>query len=369
MKEKRQRHRVFPLTGISCLFFSFFLFQAEKPSPEPYLLAYPSNFGNRYKIPENNPMTKEGVALGRLLFYEPLLSKDNQVSCSSCHQQALAFTDGKPLSEGVDGHKTQRNSMSLANVLWVRNLFWDGRVGSLEQQALFPLTDPHEMSQPLNESVKKLESTKLYPDQFQRAFGSADITAEGIVNALAQFQRTLISANSPYDRYLSGDYDPTPQEKRGMDLFMTFPQPEKNIRGANCAHCHGSPKAFKELFHDNGLELFVLDSGRIGFTGKEVDKGRFRVPTLRNIALTAPYMHDGRFETLEEVLNHYSDHVQNNPNLSPFIGNVSNEAGQIGLKLTKVEKEDIIAFLNMLTDSTFIQNPAFSNPHLATKIK
>jgi cytochrome c peroxidase len=334
------------------------------PDPTPYQLEYPAYFGHRYRIPEDNPTTEEGVELGRRLFYETALSANGQLSCAACHRQELAFTDGRAFSPGVDGSLTHRNSMSLANLLWVRNLFWDGRSPSLEAQAEIPLTDAHEMGQSLEISSAKLQSTALYPELFRRAFGTESITGNLIVKAIAQFERTLISSDAPYDRYLQGTYELTAREKRGMDLFMRPADPTKNIRGANCGHCHGTPKTFIELFHNNGLDVLPKDPGREALSGYAADRGRFRVPTLRNIALTAPYMHDGRFQSLAEVLDHYNDHLQDRLNVSTFLTGRTNEEGGKSLGLTTSEKEDIIAFLHTLTDSTFITNPAFSDPNL-----
>ena len=329
----------------------------------PYALRYPVYFGNRFSIPPGNPLTQEGVALGRLLFYEPKLSATNRLSCGSCHQQQLAFTDGKAFSRGVDGTLTRRNAMSLANLLWVRNLFWDGRAKSLEAQAVVPLTDGHEMGQSLDKSAGKLSATRLYPPLFQAVFGSPDITGERIVKALAQFERTLISADSRYDHYLAGKTTLSGPEQQGLTLFMTNPEPAKGIRGANCSHCHGGPKLFIELFHNNGLDSLPLDKGREQVTKQSIDRGRFRVPTLRNIALTAPYMHDGRFQTLEQVLDHYSEHIQESATLSSFIREAANQPGRLGLQLSRPEKKALIAFLHTLTDSTFRSDPRFSNPH------
>jgi len=357
---------------LTCLFVSFFLFcglisSSQKIETQPYELKYPANFGGRFTIPDDNPTTKEGVYLGQLLFYETKLSANNKLSCANCHQQNMAFTDGKALNEGVDKSLTDRSSMSLANLLWVRNFFWDGRSPSLEEQAVFPLTNEHEMGQSLNASVAKLRTTVLYPPLFQKAFGTDIISENLMIKAIAQFERTLISADSNYDKFLAGTYNPTAQEERGMALFMNAPNPEKMIRGANCEHCHGGPKTFKELFHNNGLDSAATDPGREKFTNQSSDRGRFRVPTLRNIALTAPYMHDGRFSSLEEVLDHYNEHIQQSPTLSSFLVNVSNKSGGKKLLLTKSEKMDIISFLHMLTDSAFINNPEFSNPHLTLK--
>lgn len=341
--------------------------KVDDMQPEPYPLIYPANFGGRINIPADNPTTKEGVYLGRMLFYEKKLSANNTLSCASCHQQKLAFTDGEAFSTGIDKSLTSRNSMALVNLLWVRNFFWDGRSPSLEDQAVFPMTNPHEMGQSLDVTVKKLQQTTAYPILFKKAFGIETIDADKIRKALAQFERTLISADSPYDRYLAGTYQPTASELRGINLFMEGPAPERGMRGGNCGHCHGGPKVFKELFHNNGLDIEPKDIGREAISQQRSDKGRFRVPTLRNIALTAPYMHDGRFRTLDDVLNHYNEHIEESPSLSSFLRGVSNEKGGKTLLLNQTEKADIIAFLHILTDTTFINNPAFSDPNKTSK--
>ncbi len=329
----------------------------------PYTFNYPANFGNQFTIPADNPTTKEGVYLGKMLFYEPLLSSTNSISCGSCHQQALAFTDGRVLSDGVNGLKADRNAMSLANLLWVKNFFWDGRVKGLEEQASFPMTHPHEMDQSMAVSAKKIAGIKSYRRLFALVYGNDSVTAERMVKAIAQFERTLISCNAAYDRYLRGDYQPTPAEMNGMSLFMRTPNPANNIRGASCARCHGTPKMFIELFHNNGLDSVPKDAGRQQLTCNAADAGRFRVPTLRNIALTAPYMHDGRFSTLEEVVDHYNEHIVNSLVLSPLLQHVSNNDNGSTLGLTAVEKSNLLSFLHMLTDSSFITDKRFSDPH------
>ena len=334
---------------------------------DPYKLEYPDYFGNRISVPENNPTTKQGVFLGRMLFYEKKLSSNKTISCSSCHQQKLAFTDGRAFSQGVDNVLTRRNSMSLANLLWVRNFFWDGRAKGLELQAKIPLSDPHEMGAYLDKAVVELQKTKLYPVLFKEAFGTSQITADRIAMAIAQFERTLISSNSTYDKYLRGEYVPTKQELNGMEMFMNSALAGKGIRGASCAQCHGTPKIYMELFHNNGLDSIFKDVGREEITGLPNDRGRFRVVTLRNIALTAPYMHDGRFKSLEEVLDHYNEHIQPSKTLSLSLQNRPNDIEGKSLGLTANEKSDIISFLKMLTDSTFINDPRFSNPHLSRK--
>jgi cytochrome c peroxidase len=332
----------------------------------PYPLVYPANFGNRINIPEDNPTTQQGVYLGRMLFYETRLSANNKLSCASCHKQQKAFSDDRDFSLGVDFVPTTRNSMSLANLLWTRKFFWDGRVTGLEAQAAVPLTNQHEMGQSLATSAKKLIADSQYPALFKQVYSDDIIDGDRIVKAIAQFERTLISANSKYDQYLRKAYQPTVEELRGMELFDRSPQSDKGIRGANCGRCHGGPKTYNELFHNNGLDSVPIDNGIEDISGLVTDRARFKVPTLRNIALTAPYMHDGRFKTLEEVIDHYSDHVKESASLSTSIRGESNETGGKTLKLLPQEKRQIIAFLNMLTDSTFITDPRFSDPHQST---
>ncbi len=326
--------------------------------PTPLAIDYPSYFGHRISRPPANPTTVEGVRLGRMLFYEPALSASGKVSCASCHKQQFAFADDRRFSAGVDGTLLSRNTMSLANLLWVRQFFWDGRTRGLEAQAKEPLTHPHEMGQALAISVRKLEQSELYPAYFRAAFGIDRIVGDHVLNALAQFQRTLVSAGSLYDHYLRGGYVPSDSENRGMALF--FNAPGGQPRGAGCAHCHGGPQTYQELFHNNGLDAFPPDSGRKAVTGQEYDNGRFRVTTLRNIALTAPYMHDGRFQTLKEVVDHYSEGVANSQTLSPFLKDRDGKPTR--LRLSSQEKIDLLAFLQLLTDSTFITDERHSNP-------
>jgi cytochrome c peroxidase len=263
--------------------------------------------------------------------------------------------------------------MSLHNLLWVSRLNWNGSASSLEEQAIMPLTNPLEMGlTSVDEAVVRLQSTDNYPEHFFRAFGSDSITDENLLKALAQFQRTLISDDSRLDRYWRGEYEPTELEARGIDLFYTHPDPSQGIRGGNCGDCHlgpftgGAIEAFNG-FHNNGLDRDEsLKEGLAESTANAFDRGKFRAPSLRNIALTAPYMHDGRFQSLEEVLAHYDEHIQMSQTLDPLIRQASNEplvAGEpVKLHLREDEKEALLAFLHMLTDSTFIEDERFSNP-------
>jgi cytochrome c peroxidase len=341
--------------------------------PQPYPLQIPWYFPDSLQLNADNPLTVEGVKLGRMLFYETQLSADNTVSCASCHQQERAFTDGQQFATGIGGATFERNSMSLHNLLWVSHLNWDGSASGLEEQAVMPLTNPLEMGlASVDEAVQRLQATDIYPEQFFRAFGSDSITTNHLLSALAQFQRTLISDDSRLDRYWRGEYEPSELERRGMDLFYTHPEPSQGIRGGNCGDCHLGPFTGGAIegfngFHNNGLdEDATLAEGLASHTGNAFDRGKFRAPSLRNIALTAPYMHDGRFRTLEELLEHYDAHIQMSETLDPLIRQASNEpivAGEpIKLHLQEDEKEAILAFLHMLTDSTFIQDERFANP-------
>lgn len=352
------------LTSLASLAIIISSFVANTNKATPLTINYPKYFGHRTFIPPDNPTTEEGVYLGRMLFYDKSLSAGNKISCGTCHQQRLAFTDGLQFSDGADGVRQPRNTMSLVNLLWVRNFFWDGRAAGLELQAETPLTNVHEMGQSLEESAYKLKNNKLYAPLFLKAFGSDSINGKRIVQALSQFERTLVSSNSRYDQYLRGEYKPTRSELNGIDLFYKQPDPSRNIRGANCSRCHGGAKTYTELFHNNGLDATFHDRGRETITGQSFDRGRFRVATLRNIALTSPYMHDGRFKTLDEVVSHYNEHIAESETLSTFIRDNSNAANGSSLGLTQQEKRDVIAFLEMLTDSSFITDKRFSDPRI-----
>jgi cytochrome c peroxidase len=254
--------------------------------------------------------------------------------------------------------------MALANVMWSPDLNWDGAKSKLEEQARVPLESPIEMHQAVSVSVQKLQKTSTYPALFRKAFGSSTITEENLLKALAQFERTLVSANSRYDRSITNTTLLSADEKAGRDLFFTHAM--QGVRGAECFHCHNAPTfaSPRNTFFNNGLDITFTDQGRGAITGKAADMGMFKAPTLRNIALTAPYMHDGRFKTLEEVLDHYSDHVQlTSPGLHVSLQESTNNPFTKRMNLEPYEKRQIIAFLHTLTDSSFVNNPKFSDPH------
>jgi len=332
----------------------------------------PDYFPASKALPADNPLTEEGVHLGRMLFYEKQLSADGSISCGSCHQQQKAFTDGLQFSKGVNEAMGHKNAMSLSNLHWSGKFFWDGRSGSLEEQSLEPIQESFEMNLSLAEAVERLQQDEKYPALFEAAFGTNEVNAERIGKALAQFERTLISANSKFDRWIKNEVKLTPEEQLGLELFFTHPEPSIQLRGGNCSDCHlgfltaGDSEGFMG-FHNNGLDIDEnLDPGLFEVTKNPFDQGKFKAPSLRNIGLTAPYMHDGRFASLEEVLDHYNEHIQNSQTLDVLILEASNEqinpTAPIKLHLAQKEKEAIIAFLHTLTDQQFITNEKFSDP-------
>lgn len=308
-------------------------------------------------IPSDNLQTVEGIALGRKLFFDPILSGDGTQACATCHKPENSFTDNTRLSIGIDGLEGTRNSMPLYNMAWNLNeeFFWDGRAKSIEIQVLEPVTNPVEMHNTWQNAVASLQSNVAYPELFNKAFGTKNITKELTAKAIAQFERTLISANSPFDRYLEGENSLTPQEINGFAIFMD------EARG-DCFHCHGnefSPLWTDNTFHNNGLDAIITDKGLGGVSGDPNDDGKFKSPSLRNLAYTAPYMHDGRFATLDEVINHYSEGLVYSPTLDPLMKAISKG----GVQLTEPDKADLKAFLLSLSDPSFINNPDFHDPN------
>ncbi len=326
----------------------------------PYILKIPSHFPPM-PIPEDNPMTVEGVELGKKLFYEKKLSGDNTMSCASCHAPDKSFTDGQQFSEGIDGIFGTRNSMALINLGWNKFFFWDGRAKTLEEQILEPVTNPIEMHEEWKNAVEELSEDEVYRNMFYRAFNVVQFDSTHVSKAIAQFIRTMISGQSKFDvmyKYLN-NYTLTPEEQlvyttitpeewAGYDLF-------NNLNGADCFHCHNGPLMQVQRFSNNGLDATFTDLGRGGVTQNPNDNGKFKIPTLRNIGFTAPYMHDGRFNTIDEVINHYSHGIQMSSTLDPLI----EFAFQGGVQLDVQEKDLLKAFLNTLNDTAFINNPEF----------
>lgn len=327
----------------------------------PYTLEFPLTLGEPRFATENNPLTEEGVDLGRHLFYDKSLSRDNTISCASCHRQESAFSDNNRLSLGINGQLSARNSMSLSNLAYQKDFFWDGRSKTLEEQSLHPIRDGREMGYTIPELIERLRNNVFYVDKFNHAFPGEQIDSINLGKAIAQFEMTLLSGESKFDLYKTGRATATEQELRGERLFFTHPEPQIG-RGANCGDCHSGFLTYSTSFSNNGLEENPIDKGLENITGIPEDRGKFKIPSLRNIALTAPYMHDGRFNTLEEVLDHYNEHIKSSPTLDIQISEATNNVGGTSLGLTEQEKQDVIVFLKALTDNNFTTNPAHSNP-------
>ncbi len=281
------------------------------------------------------------VKLGKHLFYDPILSRDSTISCATCHQQKLAFTDGLPKSQGIRNEFVKRNAPTLTNVGNRKHLLLDGVNPSLESQVGVPVQEHSEFDFHTLLILDRLARIPNYVEWAEKGYGTA-ITERVFLNSIASFERTLISDQSPFDSYQNGNKTAlTASQKRGMDLFFNR---------LHCAQCHNGPDFTNERFTNNGLYEVYADTGRMRLTEKEVDRGIFRVPTLRNIAVTGPYMHDGSIGSLLEVIQHYesggSNHAGKAPEIKPF-------------KLSDGERTDLLHFLEALTDTTFINNPEF----------
>ena len=302
-------------------------------------------------LPKDNPLVVERVELGRRLFHDPQLSRDGSISCASCHLAEAALSDPRPLSTGIEGRVGNRNAMPLFNLAWKTNFFWDGRATSLREQVLQPIQDHREMDESLDRVVAKLNAQADYRAAFEQAFGDGPITAEALALALENFLLTLLSHDSKFDRAMRGEETLTEQEQRGFDLFMTEREPRLGSLGGDCFHCHGGPLFTDHQFRNNGLAIDKADLGRFLASQSPIDRGAFSTPSLRNIALTAPYMHDGRFSTLEQVIDHYSEGVERTDTLDPNLAKHPDG----GLHLDAEEKAALIAFLRTLTDDRFAQ--------------
>lgn len=333
------------------------------PQATPYSLVIPPFFPPM-DIPSDNPLTVEGIELGRHLFWEGQLSLDGSISCGSCHLPEHGFSDPNTVSLGVNGTPGTRQSMALMNLGWARDFFWDGRAATLEEQLLEPVPNPIEMNLPWPEALERLRNNDLYPPMYQAAFGTTEITVDRTVKALAQFLRTMISKDAKFDKWRRGEYTMTEEEFRGYELFLREGGDPDIVQGgefgADCFHCHGEAglQFSNYLPANNGLDSEFTDLGVGAITGNPLDNGKFKTPSLRNVELTAPYMHDGRFATLEEVIDHYNSGGHPSTTISPFMKYTDG-----GLMLTPQSKADLVAFLKSLTDTEFTANPAFGNPH------
>jgi cytochrome c peroxidase len=367
-------------------FLSLLLIVACNPDEEPdmtpvyhatpYEITIPQGFPTKMNIPDENPLTYEGIELGRYLFYDGRLSgrthPDSLMSCASCHLQSRAFecgidhpvyTDG--FTHGLTGKPTPHVMLPLINLVWNQNGYlWNGRISetnpdprfrNIEDLVWMGVLAEHEMHGDTNRVKELFGNIPEYRELFRKAFGSDDVTMDRISKAVAQFIRTLISSNSKFDRFLRGEEQLTGSELRGYVLFTTE-------EGADCFHCHGgagNPLFTTNLFYNNGKDsVFTDQKDRYAYTGNPVDKGAYKATTLRNIEYTAPYMHDGRFSTLEEVIDFYAHELIWTPYIDPLMHHIANGGNQ----LTPSEKDDLLAFLLSLSDTTFLTNPAFGKP-------
>ena len=302
-------------------------------------------------IPADNPLTQEGIALGRKLFYDNILSANNTMNCGSCHQLRNYTVDSNlALSTGIDGIQGTRNSMPLFNIGYSTTFFWDGGAADLESQVLGPIANPVELHEDIGNVVKKLQEHPQYPTLFKNAFGTDVITSKQIMQAIAQFERTMISANSKYDQWKSGKASLTTEESRGMEVYLS------ETKG-DCVHCHGIGSTFTDFeFRNTGLDSIPIDKGRSLITLNSADAGKFKTPTLRNIARTGPYMHDGRFVNLRECIEHYNTGFKYTKNLSPELKTA------VKGRMSEQDITDLIAFLRTLTDYEFINNKNLDKP-------
>lgn len=350
---------IWTLLGLLML-SSLFACEGEGPDKPPGIevdrvpveLVVPNHFRTP-EIPPDNPLTQAKIDLGKKLFYDPLLSRDKSVSCATCHPPEKAFSDPNALSIGIEDRESPRHGMALINLYYSNRFFWDGRKESLEDQALDPIFNPLEMDNTEEELIKRLNASEDYQKLFQRAFGDT-ASLPTVAKAIASFERTLISGKSKYDLFVETNDTSvfTDAELRGFDLFFAE---RFNARHAECFHCHGGFNFDDRAnpagpYRNNGLDEFYEDKGLALITQDAKDVGKFKVPTLRNIAFTAPYMHDGRFQTLEEVIDHYASGGMPHNNRDPLMNNII---------LDEQGKADVVAFLKTLSDPEFLSNPAF----------
>lgn len=329
----------------------------ETSVPEWFAKLIPAHFP-QLRLPHDNPPTQAGAALGKTLFHDTRLSINNSQSCASCHDAAHALSDPRQFSIGAEGRAGKRQAMPLINLAWKPAFFWDGRAPSLREQVLQPIQDPDEMHEALPNVIPKISD--LAP-AFEAAFGTPEINADRIAKALEQHLLTLISGDSAMDRTITASKPLSEMEQRGFTLFFTESDPARGIRGADCFHCHGGAFFSNHQFLNNGLDTdaTLKDEGRAKVTGKAADRGKFIVPSLRNVAHTAPYMHDGRFATLEEVIEHYDYGIKPSSTLDP---NLAKHMRYKGLGLNSEEKAALLAFLKTLTDEAFAETSIAAKP-------
>lgn len=334
------------------------------PTGTPYNLEIPDGFPAPF-IPIDNPLTEEAILLGRYIFHDKRLSADNTMSCASCHLQFAAFTDGLPKSIGIRGLETKRHAMPIFNLAWQENFFWDGRALSLEEQALMPIQDPFELDNSLDTVIARFQNDTLYPQLFTDAFGDSKVTKERIGKAISQFERIIVSANSEFDSVVriktKSEFNDL-RARRGFDMFKS--------ENGDCFHCHGHLETAFQLgafgqdlqFINNGLQSVAdqsKDVGREGVTHDVNDRSKFKVPSVRNVAFSPPFMHDGSIPDLDSLINFYATGVHNTPTTDP---NISKPNGLGQKNWTDGEKSDLIQFIKSLTDFKYLQDPAYADP-------
>ncbi len=364
MNYKRFKKTLVPFWG-KCLSFlvgSTFILSSCGPEPPPEIIPPVIGPGDTtiievselpdLIIPPDNPLTVAGVDLGRHLFYDKMLSGDQTQACANCHIQSSAFTDNLAVSEGIRGEFGDRSSMPIFNLMWADSLFWDSRAGDLRELATMPIENPIEMDAKIEDVLVRLNNSIVYQDKFKTAFNADVITKEHLSKALEQFLLSITSDNSKFDKFNRGEVQLTAQELRGFE----------SLKVKGCFNCHSGPILHDNISHNTALDLNPKDRGLQGFTDNPMDKFKFKTPSLRNVMVSQPYMHDGRFETIEEVIEFYEEVGKTITN-----HNNSNAPKELMLiaprnRLTQQEMEDVKAFLHTLTDQTYLTNPKYSDP-------
>lgn len=355
MPSVMEGYQPLPMRTAFILICSFFLWSCTGDGVAPdhsYVFQPPSNFPAAAYTFENNPVTKDGFELGRALFYDPILSADSTIACTNCHQQFKSFSDPvHKFSRGVKDASGFRNAPAIQNMAFQTHFFWDGGVSHLDFVPINAITSDIEMAEKLEHVIAKLNRSSVYQEKFKSAFGTTEVNSQKMLFALSQFMNMMISADSRYDHYVRNEGETlTADEVEGMKLFAS-----------RCSTCHATDMFTDGTFRNNGLNAtFENDAGRARITELAEDRGKFKVPSLRNAELTSPYMHDGRFKTLQEVLDHYAGSVKDSETLDPVLKQTSSP----GIPMTEEEKTKIIAYIKTLTDRNFTSDKRFTNPFL-----
>ncbi|HEX5001036.1 MAG TPA: cytochrome c peroxidase [Bacteroidia bacterium] len=345
---KRSVHlRLMPFIGLVIMLSTVSCKDDDPQTGETISFEQPANFPSPVYQFNDNGVTNNRFQLGRKLFYDPVLSLDNTISCGNCHLQKAAFSHvDHDVSHGINNLLGTRNAPPIFNLAWHSNFFWDGGVNHLELQPVNPIQNPVEMGESLAHVIAKLNGSTTYKTLFNEAYGSDSITSQMMLRALAQFMAVLVSANSKYDRVMRNENGAqfTTEELNGLTLFRQ-----------KCASCHSEPLFTDLSYRNNGLDSVFSDLGRGLITLDPNDNGKFKVPSLRNISVTYPYMHDGRIKTLSKVIDHYTSGIKSSPTLDPLLAN--------GILLSPQEKSDLLSFLQTLKDDSFLNNPSYSEIH------